>query len=173
MTSLDSGKEKIAWTGSHLPMLRDIRDEFATTRPFDGLTIGICLHLEPKTAVLCSVLSAGGATVAITGSPRTTQADVATALAESGHHVYHDQTRGAYSHDDNIHRVLSHQPNLLLDNGADLVAAWIETASEARLLGWDGGNDDRREPLARGARQPRRIPGDRDQRQSIETNHRE
>ena len=111
MTSADSGREKIAWTGSHMPMLRDIRGEFATTRPFEGLTIGICLHIEPKTAVLCSVLAASGATVAITGSPGTTQADVAAALAEAGHHVYHDETGGRRSHDDNIRRVLSHQPN--------------------------------------------------------------
>lgn len=135
MTSADSGREKIAWTGSHMPMLRDIRGEFATTRPFEGLTIGICLHIEPKTAVLCSVLAASGATVAITGSPGTTQADVAAALAEAGHHVYHDETGGRRSHDDNIRRVLSHQPNLLLDNGADLVVAWIEAAAEAQLLG--------------------------------------
>ena len=135
MTSPDSGREKIAWTDSRLPMLRDIRDEFSRTRPFDDLTIGICLHIEPKTAVLCSVLSAGGATVALTGSPGTTQIDVASALAESGHHVHYDETHGPRSHSDNIRHVLSHQPNLLLDNGADLVAAWIETEAETHLLG--------------------------------------
>ncbi|MFY9573923.1 MAG: adenosylhomocysteinase, partial [Blastocatellia bacterium] len=67
------GNAKILWAERHLRLLARLREEFAASRPFADLTIGVCLHIEPKSAVLCRVLQAGGAEVVITGSPGTTQ----------------------------------------------------------------------------------------------------
>ncbi len=61
-----------------------VAEEFSEAQPFAGMTIGMCLHVEPKTVVLCTVLQAGGARVVITGSPGTTKNDVAAALKEMG-----------------------------------------------------------------------------------------
>src|SRR6266700_2396587 len=77
---VEQGFQKIRWAEMHQRLLQRLREQFSETNPFTGLTIGICLHVEPKTAVLCSVLQAGGAKVVITGSPGTTKNDVAAAL---------------------------------------------------------------------------------------------
>ena len=79
------GQTKIEWASEHMPVLAKIRARFEKEQPFKGLSIGMCIHLEMKTAVLGQTFQAGGATVAITGSnPLSTQDDVAAALAKSG-----------------------------------------------------------------------------------------
>src|SRR5215470_15180728 len=84
----EQGMQKIRWAELHQGVLQRLRAEFSETKPFTGLTIGMCLHVEPKTAVLCFVLQAGGADVVITGSPGTTKNDVAAALRHAGVVVY-------------------------------------------------------------------------------------
>lgn len=122
---VEQGQRKIRWAQMHQHLLRRLQQQFGETRPFAGLTIGMCLHVEPKTAVLCYVLQAGGAQVVITGSPGTTKNDVAAALREDGVIVYGQQDDDMARHHEHIRQVLSHDPHLLLDNGADLVAAYL------------------------------------------------
>lgn len=110
-----------------MPVLAALKLELETSRPFADTLIGICLHVEPKTAVLCSVLQAGGAELAITGSPGTTVDEVADALRSDGVSVYGCRADEAAVHARNLERVMSHRPKILLDNGADLVAAAIES----------------------------------------------
>jgi adenosylhomocysteinase len=84
----------------------------------------MCIHLEMKTAVLGETFQAGGAQVAITGSnPLSTQDDVAAALAKSGANVYAWRGLTAAEHQENLFRVLSHKPRLLIDDGAELSVA--------------------------------------------------
>ncbi len=122
---VEQGRLKIRWAELHQGLLQRLRKQFSESQPFAGLTIGICLHVEPKTAVLCSVLQAGGANVVITGSPGTTKNDVAAALRQAGVVVYGQQEDDSARHQENIRRVLSHDPHLLLDNGADLMATYL------------------------------------------------
>ena len=110
-----------------MPVLAALKRELETSRPFADVLIGVCLHVEPKTAVLCSVLQAGGAELAITGSPGTTVDDVADALRDDGVSVYGCRDDDAAAHARNLEHVMSHRPKLLLDNGADLTAAAIES----------------------------------------------
>lgn len=128
------GMQKIRWAEMHQKLLHRLREQFRESRPFAGLTIGMCLHVEPKTAVLCSVFQAGGATVAITGSPGTTKNDVAAALRQSGVSVYGRQEDDSTNHQQNIRDVLSHEPQLLLDNGADLVARYLAHPGQGRVI---------------------------------------
>jgi len=128
------GMQKIRWAEMHQKLLHRLREQFRETRPFAGLTIGMCLHVEPKTAVLCSVFQAGGASVAITGSPGTTKNDVAAALRQSGVIVYGRQEDDSTNHQQNIRDVLSHDPQLLLDNGADLVAWYLAHPGQGRVI---------------------------------------
>ena len=65
---LATGENRIQWARAHMPILRKIRDDFARDRPFEGLTIAVCLHLEAKTAVWFDALVAGGARIVATGS---------------------------------------------------------------------------------------------------------
>ncbi len=117
-----SGHEKIAWVRSHMPMLYGLEEEFKKTRPFEGVRISLSVHLEAKTAYLCLVLQAGGAQMYVTGSNvLSTQDDVAAALVDDGLSVfaYHGATEEEYNH--HIERTLSQKPNIIIDDGGDLV----------------------------------------------------
>ena len=106
----------------NMPLLRALEDEFRRTRPFEGLKISLSVHLEAKTAYLCLVLAAGGARMSVTGSNSlSTQDDVAAALADSGLKVfaYHGATDEEYMR--HIEMCLEHRPNIIIDDGGDLV----------------------------------------------------
>ena len=78
-----SGERKIRWVERNMPVLSGIGEDFARTRPFEGLKIALSVHLEAKTAYLCRVLARGGAEMYVTGSnPLSTQDDVAAALTD-------------------------------------------------------------------------------------------
>jgi adenosylhomocysteinase len=130
----EQGMRKIRWAELHQRLLQRLRTHYSEARPFAGLTIGMCLHVEPKTAVLCFVLQAGGASVVITGSPGTTKDDVAATLRRAGVVVYGRQEDDGGRHQENIRQVLSHGPHLLLDNGADLVAAYLADPGRGRVI---------------------------------------
>ena len=132
---LEQGVRKLDWIFPRLRVLNMLCEEFEREKPLKGLTIGMCLHVEPKTAGLLRVLQAGGAKVAVTGSPGTTQDDVAIALANTGISVYGCSRDKRTEHLENIRDVLRHQPQLLLDNGADLTATLIEEFSANGVIG--------------------------------------
>ena len=131
---VEQGMQKIRWAEMHQRLLHRLRVQFSETKPFAGLTIGMCLHVEPKTAVLCYVLQAGGAKVVITGSPGTTKNDVVAALRHTGVIVYGQQEDDSVRHHENIRQVLTHEPHLLLDNGADLVATYLTRTGRGNVI---------------------------------------
>ena len=117
-----SGAHKIEWVRRNCPLLRSLEEDFKKEKPFEGKKIALSIHLEAKTAYLCKVLAAGGAEMFITGSnPLSTQDDVAAALVEAGLNVYawHGATEEEYEH--HISEALSHQANIIIDDGGDLV----------------------------------------------------
>lgn len=119
-----SGEMKMAWAKRYMPLLNSIEADFIEKKPFKGLRMAICLHLEAKSAVLCRVMMAGGAEIFVCGSnPLSTQDDVVAALASSGAEVYaaYGCTAEEYTH--YIEMVLAHRPNIIIDDGADLVGA--------------------------------------------------
>lgn len=123
MSLAPSGREKIDWVRHYMPLLNGIEKEFRETRPFEGVKISLSIHMEAKTAYLCLVLAAGGADLRATGSNvLSTQDDVAAALAESGVSVfaYHGATEEEYER--HIEMCLSHRPNIVIDDGGDLVS---------------------------------------------------
>ena len=119
-----TGRVKMAWARENMPVLARISRRFASAKAFKGHRVGMCLHLEAKTAVLSEVFLKSGAEVAITGSnPLTTQDDVAAALSETGVHVYAWRGVTDGEHKANLDRVLALKPNILIDDGAELVIA--------------------------------------------------
>ncbi|MBC7117960.1 adenosylhomocysteinase [Methanothermobacter tenebrarum] len=116
------GKEKIEWVQRHMPVLEHIKREFEEKKPFKGITIASCLHLEPKTINLGLTLMAGGAEVAMTGcNPLSTQDDAAAAGASLGLNIYGWRGETTQEYYENIHRVLDHEPDILIDDGADMI----------------------------------------------------
>ena len=117
-----SGNRKIDWVEPHMPVLKSICEDFRKTRPFEGLKVALSVHLEAKTAYLACVFKAGGADVYATGSNvLSTQDDVAAGLASRGIHVFawHGATEEEYRH--HLSCVLSPGPNIIIDDGGDLV----------------------------------------------------
>lgn len=117
-----SGQTKIEWVKANMPLLRSIETEFSQTKPFKGLKVALSVHLEAKTAYLCKVLAAGGAEMYVTGSnPLSTQDDVAACLVHDGLNVFawYNATDEEYHH--HISQVVKIGPNIIIDDGGDLV----------------------------------------------------
>lgn len=127
------GENSIYLAESRMPTLARIRCRFEKEKPLKGLSIGACLHVTRETGVLVQTLKAGGAKVALCGSnPLSTQDDVAAALVKEGFNVY------AWSGNDSeyytcIMSVLDHNPDILIDDGADLIV--IAHQEKKTLLG--------------------------------------
>lgn len=116
------GEKKIRWVQEHMPVLERIKKEFIEEKPFRGITVASCLHLEPKTINLGLTLMAGGAEVAMTGcNPLSTQDDATAAGAEMGLNMYGWRGENNEEYYENIHRVLDHEPDILIDDGADMI----------------------------------------------------
>ena len=118
----ESGKIKIEWVKGNMPLLRSIEEEFSQTKPFANLKVALSVHLEAKTAYLCKVLAAGGAEMYVTGSnPLSTQDDVAAALVHDGLNVFAWYNATAEEYHRHISKVIEAGPNIIIDDGGDLV----------------------------------------------------
>ena len=117
-----SGEMKIKWVERNMPVLRGIGEDFARTRPFEGLKVALSVHLEAKTAFLCRVMEMGGAEMYVTGSnPLSTQDDVAAALAAGGMEVFARYGCSMEEYESCLCSVLEAGPNIIIDDGGDLV----------------------------------------------------
>lgn len=117
-----SGHDKIEWVKNFMPVMAAIDEEFSKSKPFAGKKMVITLHLEAKTAYMAEIFKHAGAEVAITGSnPLSTQDDIAAALVEDGLNVFawHGCTDEEYF--TFIDKALDIQPDIIIDDGGDLV----------------------------------------------------
>jgi adenosylhomocysteinase len=121
--SMNAGKLKIEWAAQYMPVLAAIKKQFVKEKPFAGMTIGMALHVEAKTANLVSTLAAGGAVVHITGcNPLSTQDDVAEALNEVKNvHCYAKRACTVDEYYAAIDNVLDAKPVITIDDGMDLI----------------------------------------------------
>ena len=122
MSLAPEGVRKIEWVQKHMPVLEHIKAEYEETQPFKGITIGSCLHLEPKTINLGLTLMAGGAEVAMTGcNPLSTHDDAVAGAADLGLNVYGWREQDDEEYYQTINRVLDHKPDIIIDDGADMI----------------------------------------------------
>ena len=118
-----SGHDKIAWVKNFMPVLRSIDEEYSKTKPFAGKKVVITMHLEAKTAYLALVFKNAGAEFIATGSnPLSTQDDVVAALVEDGVTVYSWYNCTNEEYDMFIDKALDCNPDMIIDDGGDLVA---------------------------------------------------
>jgi len=135
----ESGKQKIEWVRRNMPLLRGLEEEFSKTKPFKGVRITVSVHLEAKTAYLAKVLSAGGGEVSVTGSnPLSTQDDVAAGLVGDGIDVYawYNSTKEEYF--EHLNKALDCRPNIIIDDGGDLVHLLHTSRRELLADVWGG-----------------------------------
>lgn len=122
------GKQRIEWAGREMPVLRQIRDRFAQEKPFAGIRLVACCHVTTETAHLAIALQAGGAdAVLIASNPLSTQDDVAACLvADYGIPVYAMKGEDAETYNRHVQIALDHRPNIIIDDGSDVVATLIQ-----------------------------------------------
>src|SRR5580700_7609837 len=141
------GDGRISYAERMMPLLAALRARFSADRPFDGLTIAACLHVTAETGVFVQVLRAGGARVRLAASnPLSTQDDIAAALAaRDGIEVF---ARVGVDRDTYYRHIAlavgaggdgGDDPDLLLDDGGDLVSTLHTIAPREVLDGVRGG----------------------------------
>ncbi|GEO24573.1 adenosylhomocysteinase [Alicyclobacillus acidoterrestris] len=134
----EQGELKIDWVREHMPLLRQLEEQFRQTQPFAGKRISMCLHLEAKTAYLALVVQAGGADVAIAASnPLSTQDDVVAGLVKRGVTTFGWYGATQEEYQAHLREVLNHDPIALIDDGADLATILHRERPEqaARIVG--------------------------------------
>ncbi|MEM0359024.1 MAG: adenosylhomocysteinase [Candidatus Hadarchaeales archaeon] len=130
-----NGRKRVEWAREHMPVLAEIRKEFSRTRPLRGLRVGAALHVEAKTAVLVQTLKEGGAEVSLAGcNPLSTKDEVAAALVKEGVSVYAWRGESRRDYYQNLRRVIADRPQLLIDDGGDLVSE-IHSAGVEGVIG--------------------------------------
>ena len=157
-----SGERKIAWARKHMPLLRALEDKYAAMplkqKPLKDARISLAIHMEAKTAYLCRVLTWAGAKVSAMGcNVLSTQDDVAAALAKgrtntqdkhdfgggeaAGVSVYAIHGENQKSYTKHIEMCLAHKPNIVIDDGGDLVHALHTKCKELASEVWGGGEE--------------------------------
>jgi adenosylhomocysteinase len=120
----EGGRRRIDWAEREMPVLRLIRERFTKERPLQGLRIAACLHVTTETASLVHTLHSGGAEMVLTASnPLSTQDDVAAALVS--HYeipVFAIKGEDNVTYYKHINSALDFEPNVTMDDGADLVS---------------------------------------------------
>jgi adenosylhomocysteinase len=126
------GRHRMEWAEQEMAVLRGIREEFGTERPFAGIRVGATMHVTTETANLMIALQSGGADVVLSASnPLSTQDDVAAALVS-----YYEIPVFAIKGEDNetyhkhLNAVLDHKPHIIMDDGADLVSTLHKSRRE-------------------------------------------
>jgi adenosylhomocysteinase len=135
----DSGQARIEWADAQMPVLAQVRERLARERPLDGVRVAACLHVTAETANLVRALIAGGAQVGLcAANPLSTQDDVAVALTERhGVEVQASREESPSRYAEHVQALVEGDPQVTIDDGADLISTIHETAPEraARMLG--------------------------------------
>jgi adenosylhomocysteinase len=135
-----SGRQRMEWAERSMPVLRLIRARFEKEKPLKGVSIAACLHVTTETANLMLTLKAAGAKLTLCASnPLSTQDDVAAALVKeyglSVFAIHGEDNKTYYKH---INQALDIEPNLTMDDGADLVSTLHQSRKELVKNVWAG-----------------------------------
>ena len=133
------GKQRIEWADREMPVLRLIRERFEKEKPLTGVKLVACAHITTETANLARTLQAGGAeSLLIASNPLSTQDDVAASLvADWGIPVMAIKGESTDTYVRHVKAALETNPNLIIDDGSDVVATMIKERPEmiANLIG--------------------------------------
>ena len=136
------GSLQIEWASVRMPVLNQIKRQFEKEKPLKGRTIGACIHVTKETAVLMETFAAAGADIALCGcNPLSTQDEVAAALVEEGIKVYAWRGETTEEYYWCINKVIDQNPQITLDDGADLVST-LHTKRKDKLKNVKGGTEE-------------------------------
>ena len=130
-----------------MPVLRQVRERFASERPLAGVAVAACLHVTGETANLVRCLGTGGAQVALcSANPHSTQDDTAAALAAGGVEVRARRGDDAGAFAAHVTALAESGPDVTVDDGADLLMALHERGRAEDAV---GGTEETRTGLLR------------------------
>ncbi len=114
----------LTWARDHAPVLADLTDEFREERPFEGLTVAICSHLEASTGVFVETIHAGGAECLVAPSePKSTHADVIDHLdSREGIRTFAEPDMSDRAFERAQSDLLAERPDLIADDACELIA---------------------------------------------------
>jgi len=125
------GHRKIDWAAQHSPVLNIISKNKLADGALRGRRVAMTIHLEAKTAYLALLLSEAGADVTVAGSnPLSTQDDVCAALVDRGVRVFATHDPPEEDFERYLHQTLETGPELIIDDGAELVGRLVEAHPE-------------------------------------------
>lgn len=172
---LERGRRRVEWIRSQMHLLARVRKDFEASQPFKGLTIGVALHTEPKTVVLMETLRAGGAKIVGTGNHGSTQDDMVAVLRAMGMEIFGTRADTWEQHLADVARVVDAKPDILLDNGGDLVATALAKGTAGSIRGGTeettSGDDRLRSELAGKVPFPVIVINDSPIKQIVENQH--
>ena len=130
----DEGRRKIRWAAQHMPGPGEHRRGARNAQPLAGRRIAASLHITTETAVLLRTLRAGGAEIALCASnPLSTKDEVCAALVEDdGIAVHARYGEDLATYERHLKRSWRLDPHLVIDDGADLIAALHQRPTSAR-----------------------------------------
>jgi adenosylhomocysteinase len=119
----ERGKMLVDWAYRNMPVIKLIREEFRVKKSLASLKIGACLHITAETANLVITLKEGGANVILTASnPLSTKLEIVEYLTKyEGIEVLSKPSETPEEYYSNIRKVIESNPNLLIDDGGDLI----------------------------------------------------
>lgn len=125
------GRLRMEWANRDMPVLQSIQKRFEKEQPLKGVRIAACLHVTTETGNLMQTLKAAGAQVRLCASnPLSTQDDVSAALVEYGIPVFAIKGEDNKTYYDHINAALDFDPNITMDDGADLVSIIHSTKTD-------------------------------------------
>ncbi len=117
-----AAEQEVGRINAFFPILPRLGNHWAATRPWEGLTIGLNLHLTSLTASLVRELSLGGGQFVLTAaSERTTDSASVDLLRNLGFTVY---TGGDM--EDRYLQTLEHEPHFIVDTGFELLDSLLD-----------------------------------------------
>jgi adenosylhomocysteinase len=142
MSELEKGMRRLDWAEAHMPVLGEIRERLKKEKPLKGLKVGMALHVEAKTGILALTLADAGAKVRLAScNPLSTDDSVAEALRKRGIETYAKKWETQTEYYDNLNKVLDMAPDLIIDDGADLIAI-LHTTRTDLLKNIRGANEE-------------------------------
>lgn len=144
ITLTNQGKQSIEWASQQMPVLNIIKERFKKEQPFKGKRISCCLHVTAKTANLVITLKAGGADVVLCASnPLSTQDDVAASLVKDyGIPVFAIKGENDETYYKHLITAIKHNPNIVVDDGCDLVSQLHKNYVDTYLKDVLGGSEE-------------------------------
>src|SRR5919205_830854 len=134
------GKIKIDWAEAHMPVLSALREKYQKVRPLEGVRVAGCLHVTKETGVLIRTLKTAGAEISWCGcNPLSTQDDVAASLAkDESVSVFASRGVSTKQYYDDIYSVIGFDPNITVDDGADLIVEMHKNINKSKSIVYGG-----------------------------------